>query len=97
MDPSHSDVNEDVHFTHGSPLTSDELNRWKNFTIDNGYLLHKGRVCVPSDLDTRRQILYECHDSPSASHPSIRKTYEGKYLDHEYIYLYVSLSLGQVL
>ena len=30
---------------------------------------------MPKDLDTRRHILYECHDSPSACHPSIRKTY----------------------
>ena len=26
--------------------------RWKHFSIDDGYLLHKGRVCVPLDLDT---------------------------------------------
>ena len=74
--PSHSNgsVNDDTS-TQGSSITSDELTRWKNFTINDGYFLHKGRVCVPSDLDTRRQILYECHDSPSAGHPGIRKTY----------------------
>ena len=27
------------------------------------------------DPDTQRQIIYECHDSPSAGHPGIRKTY----------------------
>ena len=41
------------------------------FSINDGYLLHKGRVCVPLDSDTWRQILYECHDSPSAGHPGI--------------------------
>ncbi|NHV87501.1 hypothetical protein HA385_23185, partial [Escherichia coli] len=56
-------------------MSTDELNQWKHFTIDQGYLLHKGRVCVPQDADIRRQILYECHDSPSAGHPGIRKTY----------------------
>ena len=56
-------------------LTHDELNRWKHSTIDQGYLLHKGRVCVPQDADIWRQTLYECHDSPSVGHPRIRKTY----------------------
>ena len=73
-DPLPKDIH-DVSFTQDSPLLSDELQRWKNFSIDNGYLLHKGRVCVPQDTDIRRQILYECHDSPSAGHPGIRKTY----------------------
>jgi hypothetical protein len=74
-DPSHSNSSVDDTSTPSSTLTSDELTRWKNFSIEDGYLLHKGRVCVPSDSDTRRQILYECHDSPSAGHPGIRKTY----------------------
>ena len=74
-DPSPTPSANDAMSTHDSPLTSDELNRWKNFTIDNGYLLYKGRICVPQDTDTWRQILYECHDSPSAGHPGIRKTY----------------------
>ena len=30
---------------------------------------------MPSDDDIRCQILYECYDSPSASHLGIRKTY----------------------
>ena len=74
-DPSPTPSADDAKSTHDSPLSSDELNRWKNFTIDQGYLLHKGRVCVPQDADIRRQILYECHDSPSAGHPGIRKSY----------------------
>ena len=35
----------------------------------------KGRVCVSDNDDIRRQILFECHDSPSAGHPRIQKTY----------------------
>ena len=65
----------DANSTQSSSPSNDELNRWKNFTIDDGYLLHKGRVCVPRDSNIRRRILYECHDSPSARHPGIRKTY----------------------
>ena len=74
--PSHSNgsVHDDTS-THGSPLMRDELTRWKHFSIKHGYLLHKGRVCVPLDLDTWCQILYECHDSPSAGHRVLRKTY----------------------
>ena len=53
-DPSPPPIANDAMSTHDSPLTSDELNRWKNFTIDNGYLLYKGRICVPQDTDTRR-------------------------------------------
>ena len=30
---------------------------------------------MPLDNDIRRQIMYECHDNPSAGHPGIRKTY----------------------
>ena len=30
---------------------------------------------LPRDSDLRRQILYECHDSPSAGHIGILKTY----------------------
>ena len=74
-DPSPNPSTNAVDSTQDSPLSSDELNRWKHFSIDQGYLLHKGRVCVPQDADIRRQILYECHDSPSAGHPGIRKTY----------------------
>ena len=79
-DPSPIPSANDARSTQDSPLSSDELTRWKNFTIEQGYLLHKGRVCVPQDIvpqdnDIRRQILYECHDTPSAGHPGIRKTY----------------------
>ena len=79
-DPSPQDsaqvVANDATATQASTTTtSNAMQRYKNFSIDKGFLLHKGRVCVPSDDDIRRQILYECHDSPSAGHPGIRKTY----------------------
>ena len=75
-DPSHSNAGSILSSsTLSSPPLSDELQRWKNFSIQDGYLLHKGRICVPTDKDIRRQILYECHDSPSAGHSGIRKTY----------------------
>ena len=54
---------------------SDEFNCWKHFSINDGHLLQKGWICVPKDTDIRGQIFYECHDSPSAGHPGIRKTY----------------------
>ena len=74
-DPSHSHGSVDEAATLSSTLSSDELNRWKNFPIQDGHLLHKGRVCVPMDTDTQCQKLYECHDSLSAGHSGIRKTY----------------------
>ena len=49
--------------------------KWKNFSIDDGYFLYKGRVCVPRNEEIRCQILYECHDSPSAGHPGVNRTY----------------------
>ena len=61
--------------TQASTATSNEMQRWKKNSTTQGLLLHKGTVCVPSDNDIRLQILYECHDSPSAGHPGIRKTY----------------------
>ena len=71
-DPNDSELSS----TPGSTLVDEaECNRWKNISIHDGYLLHNGRVCVPRDVDTRRQRLNECHDSPSAGHPGIRNMY----------------------
>ena len=74
MDSAQSVAN-DATPTQASMATSDEMQRWKNFSINQGLLLHKGRVCVLWDDDIRRQILYECHESPSAGYHGIRKTY----------------------
>ena len=78
-DPSHyiadSVAHNDASSSPRSLPNKEELQRWKNFSISDGYLLHKVRICVPLDKDIRRQILFEFHDSPSAGHPGIRKTY----------------------
>ena len=60
--------------TQGSTLTEDKLTQWKHFSIDDGYLIHKRKVCVPTNRDTRHQF-YVCHDSPSTDHLGIHKTY----------------------
>ena len=49
--------------------------RFRHFSIDDKYLLYKGRVCVQSTGDFCAQIFKESHDSPSVSHPEIHKTY----------------------
>ena len=71
-------------------MDSDEFHRWKHFSIDDGHLLQKGRICVPKDTDIRRQIFYECHDSPSAGHPGIWKTYAHVFVD-------ISIGLGYIM
>lgn len=50
--------------------------KWKQYFIHDEYLLYTNKMCVPDSEDFRRQVLYECHDSPSAGHPRIQKTYE---------------------
>ena len=42
---------------------------------DNGLVYHKGRVYVPPDIDLRRAVLEQCHNSPSAGHGGIHATY----------------------
>ena len=50
--------------------------RFRHFSIDDEYLLYKGRVCVPATRGNfHAQNLKESHDSPSAGHPEIQKTY----------------------
>lgn len=49
--------------------------KYRHYSIDNEYLLYKGRACVPTIGDFCQQILIESHDSPSAGHPEIQKTY----------------------
>ena len=68
-------TSQDVHIEDGVPGVTHMGFKWKNFAIDNGYLLYKGRVCVPKDNEIRRRILVECHDTPSAGHPGVNKTY----------------------
>ncbi len=44
-----------------------------DFSIVNNFLLHKGKIYVP--LNCRSSVLNICHDSPSAGHFGIKKTY----------------------
>lgn len=69
------DPEEEVSNEHEASTGAFDGFKWKNFAIDDGYLLYKGRVCVPKDEEIWRQLLYECHDSPSVGHPSVNKTY----------------------
>ena len=45
--------------------------RFRHYSIDDKYLLYKGRVCVPAKGGFCLQILKESHNSPSAGHPEI--------------------------
>lgn len=41
---------------------------------DNGLVYHGGRVYVPPDINIRRDVLAQCHDSVTAGHPGVRGT-----------------------
>ena len=49
---SHSNGSVNASSTQGSALSEDELMQWRNFYIKDGYMLHKGRVCVPMNIAT---------------------------------------------
>ncbi|KAJ9130131.1 hypothetical protein P3X46_034989, partial [Hevea brasiliensis] len=36
---------------------------------DDGLLLYQGRMCIPNDVELRKIILKEAHESPFAMHP----------------------------
>lgn len=44
--------------------------------VRDGLLLYKGRIVVPTDPDIRRKLLYEMHDSKSAGHSGVLRTYK---------------------
>ena len=46
----------------------------REYSIRNGLLFRKGKVCVPDVDDTRTRIMFECHDTPSAGHPGVLRT-----------------------
>jgi transposase InsO family protein len=46
------------------------------YSVQDGLLLHDGLVCVPDDPDLKKMILEECHDSPTAGHFGITKTFD---------------------
>ena len=47
-----------------------------NFAIDgSGGLLYKSRLCVPNDMDLKKKILYESHNTVFTMHPGSNKMY----------------------
>ena len=48
-----------------------------DFAIDgSGGLLYKNRLCVPNDLDLKKKILYESHNTVFTLHPGSNKMYQ---------------------
>ncbi|OBZ69861.1 Transposon Tf2-8 polyprotein [Grifola frondosa] len=48
----------------------------QDWNVDNGLLLHRGKVYVPKDDAIRKEIVQLHHDHPTAGHPGRWKTYE---------------------
>ena len=48
----------------------------KGFREDeNDTIWHEERICLPEDVDLRKLILQEAHDSPYSIHPGNTKMY----------------------
>ena len=48
-----------------------------DFTIDgSGGLLYKNRLCVPNDMELKKKILYESHNTVFTMHPGSNKMYQ---------------------
>ena len=48
-----------------------------DYAIDeNGGLMYKSRLCVPNDMDSRKKILYESHNTVFTMHPGGNKMYQ---------------------
>ena len=48
-----------------------------DYAIDeNGGLMYKRRLCVPNDMDLRKKILYESHNTVFTMHPGSNKMYQ---------------------
>jgi len=47
-----------------------------NFTVQNGILRFKDRLCVPDQPELKREILKEAHDSIFSTHPRSTKMYQ---------------------
>ena len=48
-----------------------------NYSIDeSGGLLYKSRLCVPNDMDLRKKILYESHNTVFTMHTGGNKMYQ---------------------
>ena len=49
-----------------------------NFSIDgSGGLLYKNRLCVPNDMEVKKKILYESHNTVFTMHPGSSKNVPG--------------------
>ena len=48
-----------------------------DYAIDeSGGLLYENRLCVPNDMDLRKKILYESHNTVFTMHPGSNKVYQ---------------------
>ena len=48
-----------------------------DFAIDgSGGLLYKNRLCVPNDMELKKKILYESHNTVFTMHPGSNKMYQ---------------------
>ena len=48
-----------------------------DYAIDeSGSLLYKNRLCIPNDMDLRKKILYESHNTIFTMHPGGNKMYQ---------------------
>ena len=45
--------------------------------LEDGILHPEGRLCIPNDVDIRKQILFEAHETPYSVHPRATKMYQG--------------------
>jgi hypothetical protein len=48
----------------------------KDYTITDGLLCFKGRLCVQRNTPLCTRLIREAHDQPSTAHPSGKKTYQ---------------------
>ncbi|KAF8749466.1 hypothetical protein RHS01_09962 [Rhizoctonia solani] len=50
--------------------------KFKDYTIQKGLLLHQGRIVVPDEPEITRQLLSHFHDSPASGHQGRAQTLE---------------------
>ncbi len=55
----------------GIPPLRTALSDW---TLDDEIILYKGKTYIPPNIDLRREIIKDFHESPTSGHPGIFKT-----------------------
>ena len=55
-------------------IRSGAASSFKNFSVENGFLKRKGKICVPSARELRKKVMPDSHDAPCARHPGVDKT-----------------------